>query len=232
MAVLPPIISPNQPKHCTEFQPRTYGCHERVFQASWFEKFPWLHYDKGFDVARCYICYRQHEKSTLNSCRNQEDAFIKTGYSNWKNALENFRKHKKSLCHMTAIAFESGSKETSGNVAELISMNAQTMAVNRQCLLQIIECCRVLARQNIAFQGATEVDSNFFQILKFKASDCPDLREWLSNKKDKYISHDIQNEICSIMANHLLHDLVKDISPNFFSLYSVTSTLIYQIRNN
>ena len=54
---------------------------------------------------------------------------------------------------MTAIAFENASKETSGNVAELISMNAQTtMAVNRQCLLQIIECCRVLTRQNIAFK--------------------------------------------------------------------------------
>ncbi len=152
------------------------------FQASWFEKFPWLHYDEGFNVARCYICYRQHEKSALNSCRNQE-AFIKTGYSNWKNALDNFRKHEKSLCHMTAIAFENALRETSGNVAELISMNAQkTMAVNRQCLLQIIECCGVLARQNIAFQGATEVDSNFFQILKFKASDCPDLRAWLAVK--------------------------------------------------
>ena len=32
------------------------------------------------------------------------------------------------------------------------------------------------------------------------------------------MSHDIQNKICSIMANHLLRELVKDISPNFFSL--------------
>ena len=76
------------------------GCRERAFQASWFEKFLWLHYDEGFDVARCYIFYRQHQKSALNSCRNQEDAFIKTGYSNRENALENFGKHEKSRCHM------------------------------------------------------------------------------------------------------------------------------------
>ena len=73
--------------------------------------------------------------------------------------LENTR----NLCHMTAITFDNALKETS-NVAELISTNAQrTMAVNRQCLLQIIECCRVLARQSIAFQGSTEVESNFFK---------------------------------------------------------------------
>jgi hypothetical protein len=98
-AVLPPIIALNQPKHRTEFQPRKYGCREHAFQASWFEKFPWLQYCEGFDVARCYICHQQHEKSALNSCRNQENAFIKTGYCNWKNAIENFRKHEKSLSY-------------------------------------------------------------------------------------------------------------------------------------
>ena len=72
------------PKHCL-------GSRERSFQALWFEKFPWLHYDEGFDVARRYVCYRQSKKNALDSCRNQEDAFIRTGYSNWENALETWK---------------------------------------------------------------------------------------------------------------------------------------------
>ena len=42
----------------------------------------------------------------------------------------------------------------------------KVMAMNRRCFIKIIECCRVLARQNIAFQGASELNSNFHQILK------------------------------------------------------------------
>ena len=91
------------------------------------------------------------------------------------------------------------------------------MAMNRRCFIRIIKSCRVLARQNIAFQGASELNSNFHQILKFKSIGYLELTTWLSTRI--YMSHDIQNETCSIMANNLLRQLVKDISPNFFSLF-------------
>ena len=58
--------------------------------------------------------------------------------------------------------------ETSWNIFELINENSKkVMAMNRRCFIKIIECCRVLARQNIAFQGASELNSNFHQILKY-----------------------------------------------------------------
>lgn len=139
------------------------------------------------------MCYRQSKKNALDSCRNQEDAFIRTGYSNWKNALENFRKHETSLCHRTAISCDNALSETSGNIFELINENSKkVMAMNRRCFIKIIECCRVLARQNIAFQGASELNSNFHQILKFKSIGDPELTTWLSTRR--YMSHDIQNE--------------------------------------
>ena len=54
-----------------------------------------------------------------------------------------------------------------GNIFELINENSKkVMAMNRRCFIKNIECCRVLARQNIAFQGASELNSNFHQILK------------------------------------------------------------------
>ena len=159
------------------------------------------------------MCYRQSQKYILDSCRNHEDAFIRTCYSNRKNALENFRKHETS----TAISCDNALSETSGNIFKLINENSKkVMAMNRRCFIKIIECCRVLARQNIAFQGASELNSNFRQILKFKSIGDPELTTWLSTRR--YMSHDIQNEACSIMANHLSRQLMKDISPNFFSL--------------
>ena len=50
---LPPIVTPNQPKHCKNFKTKLFGSRERSFQASWFEKFPWLHYDEDSDIKRC-----------------------------------------------------------------------------------------------------------------------------------------------------------------------------------
>ena len=47
--------------------------------------------------------------------------FIRTGYSNWKNALKNFRRHETSLCHRTAISCDNALSETSGNIFELIN---------------------------------------------------------------------------------------------------------------
>lgn len=43
------------------------------------------------------------------------------------------------------------------------------------------------------------------------------LSDWIEKKSDKYVSHDLQNEVISIMANQLHRDLVRDISNSFFS---------------
>ena len=70
-------------------------------------------------------------KNALNSCRNQEDVFIRTGYSNKKKALENFKKHETYSCHRTAISCDNALSETSGNIFELINENSKkVMAMN------------------------------------------------------------------------------------------------------
>lgn len=43
---------------------------------------------------------------------------------------------------------------------------------------------------------------------------------------DKYISHDIQNEIIQIMAHQQQRDLVNDICSNFFSNIADEYTVI------
>ena len=92
------------------------------------------------------------------------------------------------------------------------------MATNRFCLLKIIECLQYLARQAMPMQGDTDEESNFIQLLKLRGKDQPVLLKWLERKDDKYTSHEIQNEIISIMANNVIRNLVADIRGGFFAI--------------
>ena len=67
-------------------------------------------------------------------------------------------------------------------------------------------------------QRDTDDESNFIQLLKLTGKDQPLLLKWLKRKEDRYTSHDIQNEIITIMANHVIHDLVSEIRGGFFSI--------------
>ena len=97
----------------------------------------------------------------------------------------------------------------------------KTMQENRRCLIKIIESLQYLARQGNAIQGDTDDEPNFIQLLKLRGRDEPLLLKWLERKlSDKYTSHDIQNETISIMANHIIRDVVSDIGNGFFSIIS------------
>jgi len=67
-------------------------------------------------------------------------------------------------------------------------------------------------------QGDTDDESNFIQLLKLRGKEQPLLLKWLERKEDRYTSHDIQNEIIAIMANHVIRDLASEIRGGFFSI--------------
>ena len=72
---------------------------------------------------------------------------------------------------------------------------------------------RYLARQALPLRGdwrateKSEVDSNFYQLLKLRCDDDPSIVEWLQKKKSKFTSVDIQNEMLEIMALRLLREI-------------------------
>ena len=67
-------------------------------------------------------------------------------------------------------------------------------------------------------QGNTDEESNFIQLFKLRGKNQPLLLKWLERKQDRYTSHDTQNEIIAIMANHVIRDLVSEIRGSFFSI--------------
>ena len=211
---LPPTQSePFQPMNF-QFPKTKVGKQNRSFNAKWFREYPWLHYVVQKDAVLCFLCAKQ--KSKLNSARNKELVFIQSGFSNWKNALAQFREHQNSNCHKLAVEY-STTIPSCGNVVEMMSETARaTMEENRQCLITIIECLQFLARQGLAFQGNTEEESNFLQLLKLRAKDRPELLVWLNRTADKYTSHEIQNELIAIIASRVIQDLVSDIQKAIF----------------
>ena len=91
------------------------------------------------------------------------------------------------------------------------------VAKNRQILRKIFENVQFLARQGIAFQGDTDEDSNFFQLFKLRANDDASMHDWLK-RHDKYLSHEIQNEMINIIALRIVSDLAEGIRNNgYFS---------------
>jgi len=147
---------------------------------------------------------QQNAKSNLRAARRKEISFISQGFSNWKKALTQFKEHQVSECHKIATDYQINLPRTCGNVLEMSSDAAKkTMESNCLCFIKVIESLQYLARQGMAMQGDTDDESNFNQLLKLRGKDLPLLLKWLERKEDRYTSHDIQNEIIAIMANHV-----------------------------
>ena len=102
----------------------------------------------------------------------------------------------------------------------LPSQHAHQKKQNRECLLKIISNLKFLARQGLPLRGdGSEADSNFMQLMKLYAKDDPQLAEWLDKKTNKYVSHDIQNELLRVMALSVLREIAHSIHESpFFSV--------------
>ena len=201
---------------------------KRSFQASWFEKFSWLHYDVANDAAFCFNCVRALEKKQVLS-DNIDPAFVTQGYRDWKHALERgdpnklkkakgFHKHEESKIHKDATEMISITAK-SANVSALLSSEYDNQRkANRQNLLKIISNIRYLARQSLPFRGNwkdethSEFNSNFHQLLLLRAEDDPSILVWIKRESTlKYTSPEMQNEILKCMALGMMRGVVSNI---------------------
>ena len=63
-------------------------------------------------------------------------------------------------------------------------------------------------------------DSNFIQSQRLRAKDIPTLMDWMKQKQNKFMSHDIQNKIIQTMTNQITSDIATNIGNNFYSIIS------------
>ena len=196
---------------------------KRAFQAQWFGKWQWLHYDCARDLVFCHTCVTACKTGKLRLSKGnvKDSAFLFAGFSNWKDATVAFGSHEKSTTHKRAVEGIITLPQTTRDVGELLSSaHAAEKRSNRQCLITIAENIRFLARQGIALRGdGNEGDSNFTQLLRLRAVDQPQLLTWLERKTDKYTSPQVQNEILTVMACTVLRIICETIQKaRYFSV--------------
>lgn len=196
------ISVPNQPVSF-KFPKRTFGKKTpvyRSFQAQWFQKWSWLHYNETQDSALCHICVNASIENKISS-GYAETSFISKGYTNWKDAIKNFSNHEQCNSHKEALERSVTLPKETKDVGELLSQaHAAEKKQNRECLLKILSNIRFLARQGLALRGdGDESDSNFVQILKLRGEDDSKLLDWMKRKTNKYTSAEMQNEMLQVM---------------------------------
>ncbi|KAL5517004.1 hypothetical protein EMCRGX_G002468 [Ephydatia muelleri] len=83
----------------------------------------------------------------------------------------------------------------------------------------------ITARQGIPIRGdGDDSESNFIQLLKLSGQGDAKMDEWLKKKTDKYTSHDIQNELLKIMAQHVLRSIAVQIQDSRFVTVMIDET--------
>ena len=214
-------MSENQPYHldCSYVFPETiFGKQERSCKHNWFKQFPWLDYNAFDDSVTQYVCKRQNNQDNLKTEQCKENVFLKKGFKNWKKALEKFEKHQSSQCHPVASTYEILIPRCP-DVAELFdNKEKEAQELNRRCFMAILDSIQYLVRQGIPLRGhGSDEDSNVLQLLMMKSKEFPQLKVWLEKKQGKFVTHDVQNKIVTIMSNSVLQSLLKKIEGNIYS---------------
>ncbi|KAJ8024361.1 Kinesin heavy chain [Holothuria leucospilota] len=177
---------------------------------------PSITQEEVYNKAARDIVKADKQKKLINA-RSLEKAFLVEGFCNWKKALEKFRDHQKSTCHRLAVE-HAESQRMYGDMEKMNATLAEEWKKNHMIFTKILENVKFLSRQGLAFQGNEEF-GNFLQLLKLRAADDPHLCDWMKKKRDKYTSHDIQNEIVRIMATDILRNIADSVSDaKFFSI--------------
>ena len=143
------LLVPNQPIN-TDFPETSFTNQYRSFNPDWFKRFRWLHYDISRDAVFCFVCIKTLSKGQIYT-GNVESAFVKTGFWNWKKALEKDRgllKHQQSSAHNDAVQRYVNAPVENHDVGEMTSSNiTQLRRTNTNNLLKIISNIKFLGKK-------------------------------------------------------------------------------------
>ncbi|KAI6661467.1 Zinc finger MYM-type protein 1-like [Oopsacas minuta] len=179
------------------------------FQKNWYQEYQWLHYSSGLKNVLCFYCSKASALGLLDLARCQDPAFILNGFDNWKKAHEKFRSHQMSRTHQLAINQISAIKRPAVNV-QMNTLKLKEQEISRNSLLKLFTTIRYLLRQGSAIRGHDETSGNYFQLLKLRSEDDPDLGMYLK-RTTNFISPRGQEEMMEMFSHCIVREVVSDI---------------------
>lgn len=194
---------------------------KRAFCSAWYKNRDWLEYSCKSDAAFCYAC----RKFSMGSNANSDRAFTHTGYSNWKHtndSTKGFGKHETSKEHLKCMILWK-TKITRRTVGKEIStlVNTEQLGRNRVYVSAIVDIVQFIAVNDLPLQGSLDaVDSMgeksgglFLALLEYTLKKDKEFAKEFSTipRNATYTSHDIQNQVISLMSEIVTEHIVKEI---------------------
>uniref|UniRef100_A0A8C4Q8R0 DUF4371 domain-containing protein n=1 Tax=Eptatretus burgeri TaxID=7764 RepID=A0A8C4Q8R0_EPTBU len=206
----PELLKPHQPD-LDLILTQTLANRTLKFQAKWFKDFSWLHFDERLCKVLCYTCVSASRKKLFGTCSGSfVDTFIRSGFCNWKKALEKFHAHQKSKRHAITVEKINALKQTDVH-AQIETQIKDNQILAQKALVKIITSLRYLAEEGCAIRGKDASEGNFKKLLSLRSEDDANLANWLK-RTTNYTSVEIQNEILLIMRNAALREICQDIN--------------------
>ncbi|CAF1258602.1 unnamed protein product [Rotaria magnacalcarata] len=184
----------------------------RHFCLNWYNVYKWIEYSETTQKACCFVCRFAYSPGQC------DDAFTKNGFNNWAMAMNKFKKHEASIFHKKANeSFVNAVKNNKDNMNVLKLINIEhkkATSENRNYLKEIIRTIIFIAKQGLSFRGHRENDEsdnkgNLLELLEFRSLENELIRKKLGTVK--YTHHSIQNEMLSIIQQHILSKIVSEI---------------------
>jgi len=171
-------------------------------------------------------CRFAQKHNLLTYSKKGDDAFSIKGFDNYKKGVEKFHVHDTSDSHLEA-KIKWCSLNNPSIKEQLSSQVAKIQATRRAGLLAQLEAMRFLLRQGIALRGHTEEEGNLPQLLMTisKISDDAVVKSWL--EEGKFMSHEIVNEMITLMGQKVLREIlvrIKSCSPAWYSIIADEAT--------
>ena len=76
-------LAPFQPRNII-FPSKVFNTKKRSFRAAWFDLHPWVEWDSSAEAAFCHTCRMAVQLRLISFAHCADEAFTKTGVSNWK----------------------------------------------------------------------------------------------------------------------------------------------------
>ena len=154
-------FQPTEPCVLEKLQ-RKQGERYRNFFPTWYSTYPWFTICATKGKAFCVYCRYCTEK---HLAKKGDDAFVDTGFDNWKKAREKFTVHAQSDVHKEAVLKIELLDQDS--VHALITNQAMAeQKVRQQMLLKQLSSLKYLLKQGLAIRGHEDLEGNLLQLLK------------------------------------------------------------------
>ena len=191
---------------------------QRNFQSKWYKDYPWLSVCATYKKVFCLYCRYGSNHGLLSFANCGEKAFTKSGFNNWKKALEKFRAHEISHSHKEAkLKWMARGMPTIAS--QLSSQIQKAQKTRRDGLIMQLKCIKYLTRQGLAIRGNHEEEGNLRQLLLTWSENHECIKNWI--KENRFTSHQAVNEQISILGQTVLRNLLKKIRATQPSWYSV-----------